>query len=258
MRASAADWQLLNAYSDGELAPDETAALEVRLREEPDLVRALNRIRAVKRELKSLCPAEATVPEPANTNRVSRVMLRAAAVAAVIVIALGLGAGLLVWRGSAPMWVEQAERMHGVLSHNAYVVEERPIVQLVSTGTSLEFHAPDLTASHLYLVDIMTSDEAHRQAIALHYRGMRGCRLTIVAIEAAGSPDRDDNPADGTLIADWSYGGFRFAVIAQGMDADRFASVADYAQAAIAESVREEDDLRVAMADRYQNAQPCV
>jgi hypothetical protein len=47
-------------------------------------------------------------------------------------------------------------------------------------------------------------------------------------------------------------------VIAHGMDPERFRSVADYARAEIADSARDADELRIAMADGYRDAQPCV
>ena len=69
------------------------------------------------------------------------------------------------------------------------------MLPVVSTRHSrLEFQAPDLSASRLYLVETRLAGSGAHQTVAMHYRGMRGCRLTVVAIETAGTepePQRD-------------------------------------------------------------------
>jgi anti-sigma factor RsiW len=248
------EWRLLNGYADGELPEIQARAFEQRLAAQPDLQRDLEELRDLKRKLGSMVPAPAVKNPPVNqAYRRPRTRLAIAATVAAIAI---LSTAIAMLRGEPTTWIEHAHALHAAQSQRAYVVEERHVVQTVSSGHTLEFRAPDLTASRLYLVDIATSNWEGREAIALHYRGLRGCRLTIVAIETGG--DVDTVPAAATDDSHaWQYDGFAFTVIAEGMDANRFASVADFAQAAIVAPV-EDQKLRTAMAETQQFARSCA
>jgi len=256
MRDVDEDWPLLSAYADGELDSARTAAVEARLRAEPGLARDLDRIRDLKRGLARLRPpdkAEASTPRVA-TNAGLRVF--GTAVAAVLVIAAVGAIALLVWPTVQPTWLAEAMALHNRLSQATYVVDESHVAQIVSSGHVLEFRTPDLTASRLYLVDVVTAQADGAETIAIHYRGMRGCRLTLVAMLDRGG--LGEPPATDDLVRTWSFGGFNFAVIAKGMDQQRFASIADYLQAAIVDDARSHDDLRLAMTDLYDTVAPCA
>lgn len=246
------EWRLLNGYADGELSETEATAFEQRLAAQPDLKRNLEELRALKGKLATMAPGPVVKNAPVSPPR--RLGTRLAIAATVAAIAI-LSTTVVMLRGEPTTWIEHAHALHAEQAQRAYVVEERHIVQTVSSGHTLEFRAPDLTASRLYLVDIATSNWEGREAIALHYRGLRGCRLTIVAIEAEGKLDALAAATDGSRT--WQYDGFAFTVIAEGMDANRFASVADFAQAAIVAPV-EDRTLRTAMARTQQAARPCA
>jgi hypothetical protein len=175
--------------------------------------------------------------------------------AALVIMAAGIAA-LLVWPPAQATWLDDAMAIHDHLSQATSVVEEGHVTRIVSSGQTLEFRAPDLTASRLYLVDVATSPSDDVEAIAMHYRGLNGCRLTVVAIpdsSGIGKPLQ----ADG-MVYMWSLGGYNFAVIAKGMDVQRFTSVAAYLEAAITDDAQRHNDLQVAMADRYDTSQPCA
>lgn len=251
------DWLLLNAYADGELGDAARGDLERRLANEPHLSSRLQQVARLKAELRKLrtatAPSAPAGQAPPPRWRWSLTAAAAAAVVAAFAIALGaLTAGAPTDPHS---WLARAVAMHARLSTAAYVVEERHVSRIVSTGRTLEFHAPDLTGSRLFLVDIALSEPGDGEAVGLHYRGMHGCRLTIAAIESdGGAPSvRDAGP----LVRTWSFDGFGFAVVANGMDVDRFNSVADYAQAALERDTRQRRDLRIAMSETYRNAGPC-
>ncbi len=250
------DWELLNAYCDSELNAADQAALERRLEHEPALRQDLNRLHNLKRELAGLRP-----PEPdgmavqAATSR-KRLKGALASTAALLVIAALTVAVLVAWPSAQRNWLQTAMDMHDTLSHQTYVVEEGHVTQIVSSGRDLAFSAPDLTASRLYLVDVVTSTADGGDAVAMHYRGMRGCRLTVVALPE--HPDGEQPDELGGLIHAWSYSGYNFAVIAVGMDAQRFASVASYAEAAVIDAVRRHRELQIAMTESYNAARPCA
>lgn len=259
MRNDTPEWQDLNAYADGELPDAEAQAFEKRLAVDPDLRQELDRLRDVKRKLARMRPSqtETTHQSPAYSTVGFR---KFAAIAATFVAVVALSTIGFLLIGSEPTgWLQQARALHSEQSHKAYVVEERYIPQMVSSGHALEFPAPDLTASRLYLVEIATQLWNNRETIAMHYRGLRGCRLTFVAIEARDGDDMllksDDT---GSLIRNWTHAGFEFVVIADGMDSDRFASVAAYTEIATIEASRPDDQMQTAMAESRRNARPCA
>jgi anti-sigma factor RsiW len=256
MEYHSSDWRRLNAYADGELPDGETLAFEQTLAAQPDLHRDLDQLRDLKQRLARLYPSPA---EPAlhSTAPPSRKIRLPAAIAAAFA-ALGIVSAIaLLWQPEPTTWVAHARALHARQSNQAYVVEERYVVQTVSSGQALEFRPPDLTASRLYLVNIATSAWGDREAIALHYRGLRGCRLTIVAIEANAGADAAAPTVDG-MIRTWRYDGFEFAVIADGMDSGRFSAVADYAKSAIVEPMIDDQRMRTAMLESRRVSRPCA
>jgi len=256
MREPDNDWELLNAFADGELSTAQSAELTARLDTEPDLRLELDRLRHLKWQLSSLHPGDIGATSILKPRKSTRSRTFAGAIAVVLlVIATGIGA-LLAWPPAQATWFDQAMSLHEQLSQMTFVVDEEYTTRLVSSGETLEFRAPDLTASRLYLVDVVTSPSDEADAIAMHYRGLNGCRLTVVAIPDAHAIY--EPPVTEGSAYTWSFEGYDFAVIAQGMDAQRFASVAAYLEAAIMDDVRRHDDLQVAMADRYAAAMPCA
>jgi anti-sigma factor RsiW len=256
MRDVDEDWRLLSAYADGELDSAGMAAVEARLRAEPGLARDLDRIRDLKRGLARLWPPDMAEATPRRAAKNAGLRVFGTAVAAVLVIAAVGAVALLVWPTVQPTWLAEAMALHNRLSQATYVVDETHVAQIISSGHALEFRAPDLTASRLFLVDVVTAQSEGAETIAIHYRGMRGCRVTLVAMLDQGGPT--EPPSVDDLVRTWSFGGFNFAVIAKGMDEQRFASIADYLEAAIEDGVRSHDDLRMAMKDRYDAAAPCA
>ncbi|MGK7729569.1 hypothetical protein ACSQ8B_26555 [Marinovum sp. F03] len=90
------DWELVNAYHDGELSDVERQAMESRLRFEPALQEALRDVASVSASLGALRPETGPSPseqvaEAANQNRWPTRWLVGGAVAAAIALAVGLG-----------------------------------------------------------------------------------------------------------------------------------------------------------------------
>ncbi|MEP0321912.1 anti-sigma factor family protein [Bauldia litoralis] len=258
MRDDIGDWERLNSFVDEELPESDAQAFERRLAADPDLKNELEGLRDLKRGLARLHPPSMEAPPAPAIGVGSTFPKRAAAIAAAIVLAVAIAAGALVFGSGPTPWLRHAETLHAEQSRRAYLVEERYVVQTVSSGHALEFRAPDLTASRLYLVNVDTSPWDDRESIAMHYRGLHGCRLTVVAIEATADAAVDGAAGD-SLLRTWAHDGFMFAVIANGMDRGRFESVADYTQAAVIDSTRDNDDrMRTAMAERQRRAAPCA
>jgi anti-sigma factor RsiW len=259
MRYDSPEWENLNAYIDGELVEADARALESRLATDPDLRQELDRLRDVKDRLTRMRPSLTEAAPPLHAHSAAG-FRKYYAIAASLVVAVVLSTiGVLIIGSEPAGWLQQARTVHTEQSQRAYIVEERYIPQMVSSGQALEFPAPDLTASRLYLVDISTRAWNDRETIAMHYRGLRGCRLTLVAIEESDDDDKiPQNNDTGSLIRNWTHAGFEFLIIADGMDPDRFASVAAYTEIATIGTVRANDRMQTAMAETQREARPCA
>ena len=247
------DWELVNAYADGEL-PDESAAeLKLRLETEPELLAALEDVRQAQLRLAMLAPPRTTV-EPPRPDRLPRAAVTAAAACLAVILALA-AAYELAWK--PPAWTRAASDFHHQLSDNGYVLPEEAALPVVSTARIGDVPAFDLSSSRLVLVDIQSARRAGRDLVAMHYRGRNGCRLTVVALEAlAGDPANLPIRHEG-LGKRWTVEHIHFYVLANGMDLGRFKAIATFAEAESRRLGRTEA-LRAAMDTATQTAQPCV
>jgi anti-sigma factor RsiW len=244
-------WQELNAYADGELQEEARRRLEAAMADDPALKESLDQITAVKRVL--------AVDRPSAKKPESNWLVPGAAVAACVVAAL---IAVLAYLPLQPTlsWQEELLAAHQSLANETFVVEANRPLPVVSSRRLDDFAVPNLRASRLYLVAARTRQDEASEVIVMHYRGLRGCRLTIAAIvPAVESADGSRwSPGEDQLFTGWRIGELGFAVIAEGMDAGRFHAIADYAKAAIEESLTPDDPLRTAMTQAYRAAKPCA
>ena len=244
-------WQELNAYADGELHGESRARLEASLKEDPALRETLERISAMKRGL--------AADRPVSQTR-TRDMKRPAAAIAACAIAVLLGVLAYLPFDPALSWQEQLVAAHDELSDETFVVEQNRPLPVVSSRRLNDFAVPDLRASRLYLVDTRALQDEETERLVMHYRGMRGCSLTIAAIAPLAEKTSVGGwtPGDSRLFSGWRIDKLGFAVIADGMDAARFRAVADYVKAAIEDRLTPDNSLRTAMAESYRAAKPCA
>ncbi|MDH3667523.1 MAG: hypothetical protein OEN23_11395 [Paracoccaceae bacterium] len=245
------DWELINAYADGELSAADEAMVARRLTHDAVLGAALAEVHATKAALSLMQPAPAQVESPH-----ARMGLRRLALAASAAVAVAFGA--IYQLGSfGEDWRDAPAELHAALSAKTYVLAEGRALPVISTARIGNLEVFDLSSSRLTLVDVSTTRRDDRDVVAMHYRGRRGCRLTVVAVEAlrddpATLPARHDE-----LGARWTAGRAHFYMLASGMDRDRFDAIAAYAKA---ESRRldRRDGLELAMRDATEDARPCV
>jgi hypothetical protein len=248
---SETDWELINAYADGELSADDKLEISRRLTHDAVLATALAEVHATKAALSMIRPAEEPAP-PARTKFEVRRLALAASLAAAVAL------GVFYQFGSVGEdWRDAPADVHAALSANTYALPERGVMPVVSTARIGDLEVFDLSSSRLTMVDVLTARRNNRDVVAMHYRGRRGCRLTVVALEAL-QDDPSQLPArHGGLGARWSVGRAHFYVLASGMDRDRFDTIVAYAKA---ESHRLDrgDMLELAMRDATDKAQPCA
>lgn len=244
------DWELLNAYADGELPAADVAAFEARLAAEPALMVALEQIREISGALSGYIPAEPPVaenapmaqpaPQPAPTNRNWRPVALAASVALAAVIT---GATLL-WP-NAELGLSDH---HAAFLENSYTLENP--VQPV--GGFTRGFAPDLELASLYLVDQKSLAEGTALA---HYTGRNNCRLTLLATPVNAMPTLGAQ-IDGPQVSQWLGQNTGYTIMASGMDARRFNAIADYMKRLTLQGDENADMLAVRMAT--DAAAPCA
>lgn len=236
------DWEVLNAYADGELPTADVLVFEARLAAEPALQAALEEIREVSAALSSYIPAEppvTTQPMPA-ANRNWRPL---ALVASIALAALMTGVALLL-----PSAELSLSEQHAAFLENSYDLENP--VQPASVFT--RGFAPDLELASLYLVD--QKPLADGTALA-HYTGRNNCRLTLLATPVAAMPDLTAQP-DGPQVQQWLGQDTGYTILASGMDVRRFNAIADYLKRLTLQGDENADMLAVRMAT--DAAAPCA
>jgi anti-sigma factor RsiW len=254
------EWELLNAYSDGELPAEEAAALEARLSNEPALQAALEEIRAVSTALSGLKPALATAEAPAAPDhpqaKVSGAAMPAnqpwkplwhpvASFSAVAMAAAVAGALFLAPLLEAPKAQPDLLALHAAFTAQSYTLDDAVQPARATSGLG----APDLSLASLFLVDQQALDETRR---VMHYSGRNNCRLTLLASPAAVAPTRPAGPT----AAQWATEQHSYTIVATGMDLRRFNAIADYLRRLTLRGDENTDVLAMVMAT--DTAAPCT
>lgn len=248
------EWQKLNAYVDGELSPEDTQAFMRELQGREDLKAEYEKLIQLKSSLSTFSPA----PEVANQNS-GAAGKRFAQIAAAAAVILVLGGSVMLWKSLDG--ATSPASIHTAFSEKTYLLDKSKPALHVSSFTSGDFDIPDLTPTQLQLADIQTSGSGENEVISAHYRGYRGCRLTLVstADKSAGSEKQFVfSKSDNLLEISWTSKHSAFTLVATGMDKNRFMSIAHYVRNRVSESEKRREDLRIAMHEAYQSALPCA
>ena len=235
------DWELINAYADGELNGSETRTLEARLANEPELQEALEQVRRISGALRNMRP-EFSAPGEAPTVPANR-NWRPLAVCASLVAAVTLVTVLLLFPADT---LRTAAEIHNEFLDKSYTLSDVSGVRPASLATGS--FAPDLGMANLFLVDEV---ELSGNRTAAHYSGRNNCRLTLLSgpeIFSAGVPEEVRNQQ-------WQIGDRHFALLASGMDQRRFDAIAVFLRQATRSSGQPETAL--AMKQATDTALPC-
>ena len=99
--------------------------------------------------------------------------------------------------------------LHAAFSSKTYVLSEVETKHTVSSFRYGDIDIPDLSASALTLADVVTKSVDNKEVIAMHYRGKRGCRLTLVAVD--GFAEGADEELEDMMRRQWKAGSFHFS-----------------------------------------------
>ena len=250
------DFEFFNALADGELEDDVARQWLARIDSEPRLRAAYDEIVSVKTRLAGLGAEAPELPVLGNQdNTYTGRWAIAASIAAVL-----LAGAVVFWPGADPASQPQSiAAWHDRFSGQEYVVDQGDQPLFVSFGAIADIPIPDLKAWRLYLVDHHVVDQGAQSAQAvLHYRGLRGCRLTIRYGASAQPVSAEPAPAAGSNFRRWLAGRSDISIIASGMDAGRFQSIADYVELLTKASADPSGKMQIAEAGGFLNAPPCA
>lgn len=238
------DWELVNAYHDGELGDAERLAFESRLESEPALNEALGDVSGVSASLGSLRPERQPTSSPqtgapANAKRQRARWLVGGAVAAAITLALALG---------PPSFTEPSMfDVHADFAAQTFAVEGgdvRPVVAWESLS------APDLFSANLTPVAMRHVEDGH----VTHYAGRNGCRLSY--FRGKFNPD-DQTPTTGVQVASWSTtNNVDHMIVATGMDQGKFDAIAEFLKLLTQRQASEQ--MMASLTEATANAERCV
>ncbi|SMP29041.1 anti-sigma factor family protein [Shimia sagamensis] len=211
---SDSDWDLINAYADGELPASDLQAFEARLSNELALQEALQKVQMVSSALAQMRP-EVAMPaldsaQPANRNW--RPLATCASFAAMAIVA----AGVFIMSSKAP---KSAIELHQAFLDTSYTLSSVSDVQNVEVQANPL--APELLMANLYLVEQTTLSGGRSAA---HYKGRNNCRLTLIS----GPNVASTAVPEGVRAVQWDTNGRGFVVLASGMDQRRFNAIAEF------------------------------
>ena len=260
-----ADWETLNAYVDGELAPDERAEVAARLAGRPDLARQVAALTKMKAALAAGVEAPAWDEVAPESSRGWRAFPWWR-IAAVLVIAVGLGAtAVLMPRGKSgqPAWLAAP-----VAAHDAWVKLGAPelpgsgagslLVGLATLGTSAEL--PDLSATKLTITGarFVPARDGNPPAMHVAYSGTRGCRVTLWI-----TPPPDNMEPALTLrrfekyrAYTWRAGDLGYALVSA-IDPERFEVIAHAARKVTIERAQPDLETATALRKSRERSPPC-
>lgn len=248
---SKSDLEHLNALADGELGANERAHWQNRISHDSDARHEFDKIVALKTNLGLM---RQTSDTSANSSTIVKTTALAQrwAIAASVALAIVSGGLWYVLKIDSSQPIDLIA-WHDQFSGQQYVVKENSERQFVSLGKQGDILVPDLAPSKLYLVDTKVIAEGDGRAV-MHYRGLRGCRLTIWT----GPSNVAMTIGQSATQRLWTAGNRQFGMIATGMDEKRFQSIAEYVETLTKVSAPAAQKQHLAMSDVYKRSQNCA
>lgn len=276
MTRSLPSWEEINAYVDDELSPVEKARVAAAIALHPELAEQVAVLSSIKAELQGEFTSEALRQEAlpsgqgdtkasgikdGRRSNVRRWALAAASLLIALTCVLALG-----WKQEDPMaelFASAAER-HAALSRapGGDLGGARSLVRF-DRGVAV---IPDLEAGRLTLnalADFVTPSGAI--GMAAHYRGTRGCKLTLFLMPGMEPPTADQLPERPLqrvskaeiLSYSWRLGPVGYLLMAEGMSETRMGVIAEKLYEASKSFRMLDDAAKEQLADSRKRSAPC-
>jgi hypothetical protein len=217
MELTDSDFELVNAFHDGELDSHAAAAFEERLAAEPALRAALEEVSEISRALGALRPITSDAPD----NNATRSAVFGGLTVARMAVAASLTSVFLA--GATLLLPGKSELSPTPFDwHRLFVAQDYPRAYTNHATPAAHWigNVPDLSSASLKLVDAAGSVG---EEFYFHYSGVNGCRLTFgIHLEKPNVPaDQPD-----LLVRNWSAREMHYSLFAVGMDRHRFEAIA--------------------------------
>lgn len=267
------DWETLNAYVDGELAPNEAAAVARHIAQDSPTAETAAALSSMKSALLEQAETpddfQLLPPAPAARKPARWQAAHTAAMAAAVVISLAAGA-LWHWDATragdaglpATAWYQQAANIHQDWAAKN-TAERPPSLNIPATAalTAPALRIPDLSDSGL--APILLEAEAHLGGMTgyrIGYGGTRGCRLSFFVLQGKGEvPDHLTTRTDGGPQAlAWRHDQALYLLLAESMAEARFDLIAQTLRDMTAEWRPLTPDIRTALQQNRQASAPCL
>lgn len=246
-QSPSSDWERLNAFADGELAPAGQRAMAERLSASPEAAETLRSIVRLKQELRALPADEAPSPPslPAPSHPVWR---RAGAIAASLIVAAGVAfTPILLRRDASGTFLATSLTAHEQFANAA----PQPALTVVPASA-----VPVVTEFARLGLQPVWQETSTAGDVRIGFVGARGCRLSLhVSPHAGAAPPPDQSTK---TLAGWKSSERSYLLIATGMPPERFEMIAGFIKALTSEPADKAEPLRTALQNDWRSAQPCL
>ncbi len=251
------DWETLNAYVDGELSSEQEAWVKNCCKDNPNITSEIARLVILKKALASQPEAEKRSSWVGESGK-----WKVAGGAGVLALTLVLFLTMSLLGGYGPSSFQSwAYENHENLSDRSFVVTDLQHTPIIAASVSGSVQAPDLTGSKLYLVDLSIKPFGDNDGIVMHYRGLRGCRVSFLLVPMKGEQESSSETrvAQEKVISDfWVGKRFRFGLMATGMDESRFKSISSFLKQQGEKNLPTTVEEQHAMREVYETSNSCV
>jgi len=229
------DLEKLNALVDGELPPDERAALAARLASDRDLARTYATLARLKATIGEAADAPIDAPVFELPKRRPSHLVRD--------LAIGAGLAAMVAAGIF-MALPPAPKTEAPLGEGPTAIT----LASLPAGTTV----PRLETAGLKLTGLVI-DPGKVPLVSATYRGPHGCRLELRAWPIGATPPETSS----TEHHRWVAGNLVYELSAHGMPASRFALIAGAAEGQTATDA-DSDRIRRQLRQASHGAPPCA
>lgn len=257
--------EMLSAYVDGELSPDDDARVADAIARSPQLAKRVARLSRVKSELAGLAVSPGKPIRFPRRRRSMAMMAIAASVGLFIAVISGILTGQFNFSQDSRDWYETAAATHTnwlLQPVEAEASEVDANIYLANVNRlQLPVYAPDLRDARLRLtyIKFIESSGARPNALHLGYTGRRGCRLTMWVTSAPkGMSAKLIEARNGKLRGfRWRADKVAYALFATGMAKQRFSTIAEKVYEATGKSHGFDAEMRLALEQASRSAPPC-
>ena len=264
------DFEMLNAYIDGELDAEHAADVARAVAVDKKLahqVAVLSQLRSAV--IDSIDTPELALPHrPISSRGNYRPWLVAACLAGLIALASFM-LGKPSDQSVAEEWIPAAWALHQawVLPPQGFDPDQAPdgtsgeVIPASSAGSLAGSYIPDLTSAKLF-VAYSTDQYNYRgnRSLLVGYTGTRGCKVTLLVTgeSAPLSEQMTYFQRENVSIYGWRVGKLDYMLMAEGMAITRFQSIAEAVYRSTKAHFPVDNKTRVALAESRATSAPCL